>query len=71
MTSMWTEENVDEKLLQDLKDKGKIFNFLDKDTSKWDMKALQNDGKCNYIFTITDGTSTLLIKWVIVYFHLT
>ena len=60
----WTGKNVKEKLWEDLIAKGKIIEFLDKDTSKWKLTDLQNDGACNFIFLITDGTKTILIKWV-------
>jgi hypothetical protein len=63
MTEVWTRENVDEKLLQDLKAKGELIKFL-KDSSKWNLKQLQTDGGCNIIFLISDETQTLLIKWV-------
>eukprot|EP01080_Neovahlkampfia_damariscottae_P012054 gene12054-5550_t len=40
----WTTENVKEKLLDDLKKKGKIYNHLEKDDSKWVLKDLSNNG---------------------------
>lgn len=60
----WSKENIHQKLIEDLIKEGKVFDVLDKDTSKWILKDFQNDGYVNFLFLLTDSNNKkIMIKW--------
>lgn len=68
----WTADNVREKIMEDIIKEGKVFEVLDKDTSKWIVKDFQNDGFKNFIFLVTDSKGKkILIKWTSPFIKLT